>query len=250
MPGMAEQQTQGTAGNSGGGAGSREIPAPGRRRSGAGSALPETVYARLRESILAIPPRGERRLVEDELAERLRVSRTPVREALLRLEQEGLVERNRGWLVREYDPAEIRARIECRIGLEGFAACLAASRRSEAQLAELRFLESAMREQGASPGGPEPRGELERLNDRFHMALIAAAGNPCLVSIHAQLRMEHCDLSFHARLDPAARRRADEDHRLLVEALGAREGAEAERITRAHIGRTLDALVGRASSYM
>ena len=73
-------------------------------RSGPG-AVTDGVYARLREAIVSAELRPNGRLVESELAVRLDVSRTPVREALLRLEQEGFVRRERGWVVRENEPS-------------------------------------------------------------------------------------------------------------------------------------------------
>ncbi len=71
-----------------------ETFARGRKASQNTQVIAQTVYTRLRESILSAELRPGRRLVEDELAEWLKVSRTPIREALLRLEQEGLVERD------------------------------------------------------------------------------------------------------------------------------------------------------------
>jgi DNA-binding GntR family transcriptional regulator len=120
----------------------------------------------LREAILSAELRENKRLVEDELADWLKVSRTPIREALLLLENEGMVERNRGWIVREHNPAEIQARLECRLAIEGFATRLAATRRSDAELEEFRSLAGAMEKSGISLL------ELNRLNDRFHKVII------------------------------------------------------------------------------
>ncbi len=89
----------------------------------------EKVYQSLRRMVLLGEIRPNERLVETELASRLQVSRTPVREALQRLASDGLiVSRLPGWVVYEHSPMEIRDLYEARVALEGYAARLAALR--------------------------------------------------------------------------------------------------------------------------
>src|SRR5919199_1903542 len=101
------------------------------------SGLPssERIYRALREQILAasLPPCS--RLVEEQLAARFRVSRTPVREALKRLVVEGLLVHDplRGLVVRDFDPREADELGELREMMEGYAARLAARRASPEQ---------------------------------------------------------------------------------------------------------------------
>lgn len=196
--------------------------------------IADMVYTRLREAILSAELRPNRRLVEDELAEWLHVSRTPVREALLRLEQERLVERNRGWIVRENNPSEIRARLECRLAIEGYAARLAADRRTDADLAELERLADLMEQSGIT------RLEFNRLNDRFHKVLTEAAANPTLVNLHAQTKINYWDLSVPVVFSAEVDRQVHEHHRGLIAALQARDGDAAEQLARAHVQITLD----------
>ena len=202
-------------------------------RSGPG-ALTDAVYARIRDAIVSAELRPNVRLVESELAVRLDVSRTPVREALLRLEQEGFVRRERGWVVRENEPGEVRSRLECRVAIEGYAARLASQRRDERQLASLRELASAMLE-----GDREP-GRLHALNDAFHGLILEASGNGTLAALHAQTKMNYWDLSVPVVFSAEADRLVDEQHAALLAAVADRDAGEAERVARAHVQGTLD----------
>jgi DNA-binding GntR family transcriptional regulator len=196
--------------------------------------IADTVYTRLRDAIHSAELRPNRRLVEDELADWLNVSRTPVREALLRLEQEGLVERNRGWLVREHNLAEIRARLECRLAIEGYATRLAAARRTEAQLDELRSLAGAMEKPGIS------RVEFNSLNDRFHKIITVAAENPTLANLHSQTKMNYWDLSVPIIFGPEVDQKIHHHHWELIDAIAAGDGDKAEAIARSHIQMTME----------
>src|SRR5436190_22723903 len=91
--------------------------------------LTEAIYEQLRSEIVRGQLRPNERLVEAEIAERLQVSRTPVRESLQRLAADGLVvSRRRGWVVYEHTIDQIRDIYETRIALEGYATRLAAER--------------------------------------------------------------------------------------------------------------------------
>src|SRR4030081_256929 len=98
----------------------------------------EETYASIRRSILGGALRPGERIVEQQLAEMLNVSRTPVREALLKLELENLVARmGRGMAVRTYSSDEVRDIYDLRAHLESFAARLSADRITEAELTAL-----------------------------------------------------------------------------------------------------------------
>ena len=178
------------------------------------------------------------RLVESELAVRLDVSRTPVREALLRLEQEGFVRRERGWVVRENEPEEVRSRLECRMAIEGYAARLASQRRDEGQIESLRELSAAMLE-----GEREP-GRMHALNDAFHRLILEASGNGTLAALHAQTKMNYWDLSVPVVFSADDDRLVDEQHAALLAAIADSDADAAERVARAHVQRTLDIVLG------
>jgi DNA-binding GntR family transcriptional regulator len=196
--------------------------------------IAETVLPRLRDAILSAELRPNSRLVEDELAKWLNVSRTPIREALLILERDGLVERRRGWIVREHKLTEIRDRLECRIAIEGYATRLAAERRSEADLQELRFLADEMEK----PGVKQP--EYNNLNDRFHKVIASASRNETLANLHSHTKVNYWNLTVPVIFPPDADQKVNEHHRLLIETLTAMDGERAEFIVREHIQLTLE----------
>ena len=146
--------------------------------------LQETVLIQLRDLIL----RGEfepgQRLAEQQLAERLGASRTPVRAALVTLEQEGLVEANETgkFLVRQFTPREVADAIAVRGHLEGMAARLVAEHGVSRQLqldlqACLDDGDSAL---AANPLTYESYADYAAMNDRFHALILDACGNRAL----------------------------------------------------------------------
>ena len=95
----------------------------------------ERCYTRLRRSIVDGRYRPHQRLVETDLAKELTASRTPVRQALQRLELEGLVAGSRhGWIVRQHSALDIQHIYDVRIALEGYASRLATERASDDHL--------------------------------------------------------------------------------------------------------------------
>ncbi len=107
-----------------------------RKRTGT-ELIAGDVFQKLRSKILTLEMKPGARLVEDEICTLLQAGRTPVREALLRLEGEGLVGRDRGWVMQASDPAHFRSIFETRMAIEGYATRLAAERASPEALAEL-----------------------------------------------------------------------------------------------------------------
>ena len=85
----------------------------------AGTIAADAVHEHLRKAILSAEYRPNYRLVEQDLSAQLNVSRTPVREALLRLKQEGLVVQRKGWIVRDHAPHEIIELLEARAEFDG-----------------------------------------------------------------------------------------------------------------------------------
>ncbi|ASP21083.1 putative D-xylose utilization operon transcriptional repressor [Antarctobacter heliothermus] len=173
---------------------------------------------------------GER-LRETELAERLGVSRTPVREAIRQLEADGLVGHvpRIGASVRKLDYAEVMELYEMRAVLEGTAARLAARAASEVELQEL----AALNEQLAGAGtGPE----ASQLNRIFHATLLDAAKNRFLSRSMLSLQRALLILGPSQLSDSARAVEAVDEHRHLLDALLTRDGAVAESAMRAHIG--------------
>jgi DNA-binding GntR family transcriptional regulator len=142
--------------------------------------LTDQVYARILEAIIdrSLPP-GQR-ITQNELAERLGVSRQPVSHALHRLHQQGLVAESgrRGFEVTELDPARIRQLYEVRGALDALAARLAAAR-ANVDAAGRTHLEAALRA-GRAIDKKTPLAKLIALDVDFHGAIYRLAGNPAI----------------------------------------------------------------------
>jgi DNA-binding GntR family transcriptional regulator len=203
-----------------------------RNRSESASDLPQgqSAYDRLLEDIRlgALPPGA--RLREVELAERLGISRTPVREAIRRLEADGLVEHlpRQGASLRRLGYAEVMELYEMRAVLEGTAARLAARAASDLELRELSEINAEMT-------ASRLPFETARLNRQFHAALINAAKNRYLQRAIGAMARTLLILGPSTLHDPARSQSAAQEHDALLQALHARDGAQAEALMRAHI---------------
>lgn len=194
------------------------------------------VYERMREDIISGVLAPGERLIETNLADRYGTSRTPIREALRRLEQDGLAERSaRSLRVRVASPEEILEIYDVRIGLEGIAAHSAAEHASELDLARLRSAQEAMRE--LETGDPPT---LARANRQFHETLWRASHNATLVDLlirlHSHLlRYPETTLSYPGRWQAAIG-----EHEGLVAAIGDGRASEARRVAEEHMRRARD----------
>lgn len=202
----------------------------GRREPAQDGLQGSAVYGRLLEEIREGRLMPGERLRETELAARLGVSRTPVREAIRQLEADGLVSHvpRHGATVRRLDYAEIMELYEMRAVLEGTAARLAARAASDVEIAELSALNEVLAAAGAGPDAP-------RLNRQFHATLLDAAKNRFLSRSMLSLRKALMILGPTMLTDAARAEAAVAEHRRLIEALAARDGAAAEMAMRAHI---------------
>ncbi len=193
----------------------------------------ERVYAELRSAIL----RGEyapgERLRTAAIAERLGTSRTPVREALVLLEGDGLVELEprRGALVRTFDPEDLIDLYEVRALLEARAAQRAATRITPQQVGDL---EDVCRR--AERAGTDDLDTLLALNEEFHRIVIAAAGSPRTVAgIPGPFKVAFWGVDEQ-------RERSLADHREIASTLRAGSAERAETAMRLHILNARDYL--------
>ncbi|AUM74836.1 GntR family transcriptional regulator [Paracoccus jeotgali] len=175
------------------------------------------------------------RLVESELAERFGVSRTPVREALQRLETQSMVKRDgRSLIVATLDHNQLAELYTVRAELEALAARLAAR---HATPEELRVLQSMVDDDLQSLDDPET---LARSNRRFHHQIHLASHNRYLVQ---QLDVVHRNMALMARSSLAIEGRpkvALAEHQAIVEALQSGDAAAAETALRAHISKAFE----------
>jgi DNA-binding GntR family transcriptional regulator len=187
----------------------------------------DLVAAMIRELIVTgeLSPRTPLR--QRDLAARFGVSPTPVREALRRLESEGLVagEAHRGATVAEPLEGAVEDNYRIRAALEPLAAEMAAARINEGQLLELKVLNEQLRR---IPDGD--RSYLE-LNARLHLGIYQAAGSPILASLIRSLWQSMPGGPAPARRHVDSARQHDQ----ILEALRARDGKRAADVTREHI---------------
>jgi DNA-binding GntR family transcriptional regulator len=193
------------------------------------------VQEELREAILAgsLPPGA--RLRAEPLAERLRTSRTPVREAPILLAREGLVdlEPRRGAIVRAFDAADLADLYDVRALIEPHAARRAATRIAAAQLERLAAICDEAEARGAADDAAVE--DQVALNEEFHRIVLDAAGSPRL---EAALRaVAGIPRAFRAAFwhDDAQREQSLFCHRQIVHALERRQPRLAESVMRMHI---------------
>jgi DNA-binding GntR family transcriptional regulator len=202
---------------------------------GEGISMATTAYDLVRDLVLGNCLQEETQLTEAALASRLGVSRTPGRGALMRLEQEGLLERfGRGVRVRQRSPEEILEIYEVRAALETLAAQRAATRRTEFDLSRLEAIHEEM---VAAPDEEEAR---VALNNQFHRLLWVASRNDTLIDTLRRLvtyksRYPATSLSFPGRWDAVLA-----EHSALIDALRDGDADRAGAIAGDHVQRTRD----------
>ncbi len=192
------------------------------------------VYIQLRSAILSTELRTNKRLVENELSEWLHVSRTPIREALVCLEKDGLVERKNGWMVHEHTPQEIRDRMESRLVIESYAARLTAGRRSDADVEKLRAFNEAMRKSVSSGL------EYYQINDRLHQWIVDASQNATLIHIYNLTKLNYWNLGVPIVYETELNAVMLAQHDAIIDAIQAGDGDRAEAISRDHIQVNID----------
>ncbi|CAN5223770.1 GntR family transcriptional regulator [soil metagenome] len=195
--------------------------------------IKDVVYRRLVDAIVDLRLRPGQQLRERQLAEQMGVSKTPIREVLVRLEKEGLVTvaPYRGAIVRGYTNSDIREIYELRELLEGFCARRAAMQISDTDEAELRQNVRTSRELLS-------RGELTdipKLFDTFDLILYRQASGHRIGNMLAELelhleRLGHLTVELPGRIDTSV-----QQHEAIVHAIVMREPTTAEAACRQHV---------------
>jgi len=198
----------------------------------------------LRKKILSGELPGGTRLFEVPLAEQLQISRTPVREAMSRLAEEGLLERARsgGFVVRTFSYADVIDSIELRGVLEGTAARLAAERGVDAEaLGRIGGVVAELDKCFGETADVVDFDAYAELNAEFHLQLAALSGSDVVrreVERVTRLPFASPSAFMPDRGHIEAFRRslgaAQEQHRAIVAAIAAREGTRAEMVAREH----------------
>jgi DNA-binding GntR family transcriptional regulator len=195
-----------------------------------------TPYQRLKDAIRSGELRPGQQLVESVLAEWCEVSRTPIREALSKLQHDGLVERSeRGLVVRERSPEEILDIYETRIALEGTAARLAAERRTSHDLILLR--RALVRLAAVDTADVDA---MVSANRHLHLAVWRASHNVSLIDLLERLDLHLARYPATTLSTPGRWTTANEQHTAVVDAIEAREGERAEQIATTHFAEARD----------
>lgn len=204
-------------------------------------------YREIRERILDGRYPGGSRLTEQSLASELQISRTPVRSALIRLQEEGLIDltANQGARVIAWTPKDIEETFDLRAILEGWGAARATLHATAEQLERLNAVCASM--EGLIQVQPmesiEIVTQLAKLNQVFHDAVAEASGSPKLPWLRKTLVslpiVEKAYFSYSAE----QLHNAVKDHRAIYRAIERKNAAEAESLMRAHIFRGRDSLM-------
>ena len=196
----------------------------------------EMVYATLRARILSGELGAHAVLREQALAQELGVSRTPVREALRRLDEAGLVAflPNRGATVVAWTLEQVRETYVVRAALESRAAGLAATRITAAELDALADLIDAM-EPVLTAHDEDTAAELARLNAEFHRIVVSASGSSQLMTLTSTVTRVPLMAAAFRRDGGQFRARSNHHHRDILTALRTGDSLWAEVAMRSHI---------------
>ena len=200
--------------------------------------LRERIVTHLRDAILAGDLPAKTRLVEPEIAKRLRVSRTPLREAIRQLEAEGLLVTTPrlGTFVTEVTPRDLEDTYAIRAVLEGLAARQAADNPDSTKAAQFRAILDELAQRTADYR------EYHEAAGRFHKAVFALSGNQRLQAMYHSLtqqvaRLRTLSLAVSKRPEVSLR-----EHRRIAAAIRRGKAEEAEQLMRLHIEGALAVL--------
>ncbi len=206
--------------------------------------LGDHIYGVLRDAILAMDiynPATDLRLDERALAEQLNISRTPIREALVRLEQDGFVEvqARKGVFVLRKSVHEIGEMITVWAALESMAARLAAERATAEDVASLREMGQRFSSRKASAHIQE----YSEANIEFHQRILELSNCSKLKSIADGLLLHMRAVRNHAMPEGNRTEASVVDHMTIIEAIEAKDADLAARLVREHTMRLHDHVI-------
>ena len=204
--------------------------------------LPNRVYLILEDAILQGKIKQGDRLIEEDLASKLGISRAPIREALRMMHKEGLVviSPRKGAVVNSISPEDIAEIYEATSVLEGLAVKLFCARCTDEELADLQQLYADMEEQIRNKDVVQYR----KLNRQFHAALIQGSKNKKLIEICGVLQkqiswFQNMNLSMQSRMGVSL-----QEHKEVIDACLAKDPETAGRKASEHIVLAAQAFLG------
>ena len=189
-------------------------------------------------------PAGSR-LYEGELAMRMGISRTPVREAIRQLEQEGLVtlHPNRETVVTEFTADDVREIYQLRAAVEGMAACIAAERRESGAVAAIFDVIAGMQ----AALGADDEATYFQLDAAFHDQVVRASGNSRLLDVRLRIRDQtrrYLTLTL-GHVSASGLQRNFHEHEAIALAIRAGQAERAEALMRGHVSSNGDRIAHR-----
>lgn len=228
--------------------GSRGLDGKGGAVTGiSGLSAKERAYRDTKSRILDGSLPGGDLITEGQVADTLAMSRTPVREAFLRLEAEGLLRLfpKRGALVVAVSPSEVEAVLEARELVEGHALTKLCAAPEEDRAVVSGALHAVLDIQRAALAAEDEQAFAEA-DRRFHITLVESAHNPILLELYASLRDRQLRMNLGSLEKGPTRPRAIlAQHEAIVAALGAGDAEEARVRLRVHLDATRVSVVGR-----
>ena len=203
--------------------------------------LRDVVFNTLRRAILKGELKPGERLMEITLADKLGVSRTPIREAIRKLELEGLVVMapRKGAKVASITERDLNDVLEVRKGMEVLAISLACKRITGEELEKLETIEQSFQKLIESGNLTE----LAEMNVKFHDTIYQATNNQRLVQLLNNLREQMYRYRMEYLKDIAVRRTLAEEHKAICRALRERDEQQAEQYVSIHIDNQQKAII-------
>ncbi len=201
---------------------------------------PADGYRRLREAIIGGRFQPNERLVEADLSEAFGIPRAVVRTALVRLEQEGLIEheRYRGARVRLVTEQEAIEILEARAALEALAARRAAARAGEAEQRKLAAILDRMR----SALAETDLFLMSELNSQLHAEIIEMAGSATVSRLVSMLNSQIVRFQYRTILVPGRPESSLREHEAIVAGIAANDQAGAAAAMTVHLSRVMEAV--------
>jgi len=211
------------------------IPVPVRNKA----------YEVLKRAIIQGTLKPGQRLVEAQIAEMLNISRTPLREAILKLEPMGFVQRlpNGGAMVASLSAQEIRELYAVRSMLEGLAARESAAGLTDEQLGRLADLTRQLETAGAADVA-----QIAEIGERFHLIILEASGNRKCREHLSMLRDQIDRYRYLTIVIPGREQAAAREHFTLLAVLRRRDPDQAEQAMRRHVLQAGESMMRRLST--
>lgn len=196
------------------------------------------VVAKLRDMIIEGQLQAGSRINESELGLRLGVSRTPLREAIKTLAQEGLVELvpSKGAVVRRFTLQDVAHMLDAIKALEQFSVRQACQHASDADIAGVLRLHEAM----VAEYRNRNRLSYYKLNQAIHSELVRIGGNPVIAELHETLQARLKRIRYIGNQEPTKWDGAMAEHEEMVKALSARDGKALAEVMGRHMDKTLE----------